>query len=1774
MNSFTTNDTIYVTYGFIDVCHNDISVPFTNTIQLVKYASAQATTYSVERTFYDPFPGMRAGTWRSSRLLRINRPTAGYWGVRIELNSPRAFAETNTANNVWLVRYQVSAPTPVKALSRVAIVSGPSEVQDGATARYTAKAYFTDNTEADVTATANWSVSPANLGIFLSSGELVSRGVTNRTVVTVSATYAYNGVSKAGTRTVALCPPSSGGGGGTCPFSGVVRSELPPMTVFAQVMIDGEAAREGDVLAAFSADGQVRGKIELDAAGKRAINVYLTTPNESITFRVWSHLGGEVYPCMTPLTGVIGGERGTPDEPYVIDCGNDPFGVPVQYRNPPMAILARVVIKGEPAARGDRVGVFCGDELRAKGIVRVEDGIAKVTLAPSVSSNGETLTFKVWDASEEKLLNAAGSLRATSGGEVGSPSSRYLIEVSDTVSQALAFDGSPWQFVSVNVVPEEESPRAVFQSIIGDIDRITCGDKIFKPSWSDADNTLGSIVAGAGYWVKRATSRSVTVSITGLPADVRTTRISLVPGWNGIGYVPQMAGAVRTVLADVLASGAINRVVAGDQVFKPSWSDRDNTMTTMRPGIGYWVEASAPVTFAFNEPSGASSAAALAAVGDGASHPFGEQRDRDPVSGGSLLRAKLSLFGTPVAYGEATVAAYAVVGGVTNALPCAVAEVNEEGNVVMNVQKYLPFSVVFKVWDTRSGEMYDADTEIAFAVGEDEKIDETIAVTGAVPVYRVVFELSGVGAGSGVRTGGGALTQLVARASAAIAPMVVGNPGYEFLLWDEDFSCVKRDMVVHAVYKIDDEAPDVPDGPDGFGFDSSEATVEKGDAFELVVYGGTNAATAASVKVNVAYGTAKAADLDLRRATVRGANGAVEQTGLKFPLTLNWRRGDVEPKTITISTTDGKATDAPKALVWNLSDAQGRPMLLDRAYCIGTIAEGWAWDDETVSVMPYVADVRGGKVSGATSVRPINEWGDYRDVTLTATANKGYWFAGWYDGDGHLASTHRSFRVTPYSWGDSLQFYEARFIPARTTLCGTYNGVADVNLKGMTLVRNADTSSDVYGKYPFTVTLSTDGKVSGTVTVGGKKVALKGDSILADYESSVCFNVMADEKVCFGRANTEALELEFDTDGSVHMYCGVDWDDDEIGDYTPIGDAEDLSIAYKDVSKDKAMAAKFAKSAGTYAGAIALEDGGVVPVSIVVDKAGKAKVAGRYADGTTFSASGVFGRYDSEDHEMVELDVFATPKLLGAGAFHLNACDFVGEDQGMSLALYGHTTTYTVHEVSVVGDDDMYLAPRFTPGCWVPADANPDYGVVRLRWGEGEEVVDILYASKNGVITGLGPAMTPGVTVKFDARTGLLTGSKGREFVIQGVLGDDLAVAGIVYADGSRRVAEVSFETLPPPEEVFPWAHDDFVLCVGQNFGEWMQASVTGDGGSPFELTIAGLPAGLKYDRKSGLITGAPTKAGTSTVKVSYKFGHRMITRVTSLVVSDRPDDLPTGTYTGLATVLVDGDADKPVDYPFTATIDRNGALSGSIMLFGKKATFKAAGYDSCSAGVAEYESVALELKAVNRSWAPASLSLTVTADEISAWCDSFGPGHEIVEIAAWRNRSRDAGFAELVNPYVGRHVVTLGTRFDDDAEGVTALSVVIDKRGVVKVSGTFADGTPVSASSTLCVSQGEEAASAFVSIVPKLLAQGAMSLLFTFRFDVDEATGERALNVDCASSAAKYVLSSGDYASLGMWHCSDSLSEEDADGHAADECAGAEGVRLASHRGQESKHE
>jgi hypothetical protein len=89
-----------------------------------------------------------------------------------------------------------------------------------------------------------------------------------------------------------------------------------------------------------------------------------------------------------------------------------------------------------------------------------------------------------------------------------------------------------------------------------------------------------------------------TLVVTGVPVDVTSTSISLIDGWNWIGYLPQSPGDVSSALAGIGLQGLfIGSQTDGTSTnydaipeyaeFGLGWS---GALTTLEPGIGYKLQ--------------------------------------------------------------------------------------------------------------------------------------------------------------------------------------------------------------------------------------------------------------------------------------------------------------------------------------------------------------------------------------------------------------------------------------------------------------------------------------------------------------------------------------------------------------------------------------------------------------------------------------------------------------------------------------------------------------------------------------------------------------------------------------------------------------------------------------------------------------------------------------------------------------------------------------------------------------------------------------------------------------------------------------------------------------------------------------------------------------------------------------------------------------------------------------------------------------------------------
>ena len=473
-----------------------------------------------------------------------------------------------------------------------------------------------------------------------------------------------------------------------------------PMNILASVTLFDEPALDDDVLAVYCGE-ELRGKakvVVVNGVAMANVSVYTAMDGETLTFKVWDARNSEVYESADTTQSEVGGVLGSyPDDLFPIHVYADPFGTVEVYPVTPMSIRASVELFGEPAAEGDVVAVYHVDELRGKGAVVLVNGVAMVNLDVFSATDGESLIFKVWDDSEKAVLEVPYTVaQSVVGGSLGSyPDALFPIVVTDDLRLSLNLNEG-WNQVSLNLQLDDSSPRSVFAPILSSVDRIvSVSHGSFDPVLPDMLNGLPALIPGEGYWVKMLSDQ--TLELSAPPVDLAEISIALSAGWNHMGYLPAQAGSIREVLSEVIENGEIVRITGREGVFNPNNPDSFNTLTILRPGLGYWVKTTGNVSFYFNEPGTGQTAGAWKSV-----DPFGTVVESPNPQ--MTLFANVKINDAPVGLGDVLAA---FVGDELRA-KSVVTMLNSETLAALAIHvKQTGEAVTFKLWDMSKNQVVD-----------------------------------------------------------------------------------------------------------------------------------------------------------------------------------------------------------------------------------------------------------------------------------------------------------------------------------------------------------------------------------------------------------------------------------------------------------------------------------------------------------------------------------------------------------------------------------------------------------------------------------------------------------------------------------------------------------------------------------------------------------------------------------------------------------------------------------------------------------------------------------------------------------------------------------------------------------------------------------------------------------------------------------------------------------------------------------------------------------
>jgi len=235
---------------------------------------------------------------------------------------------------------------------------------------------------------------------------------------------------------------------------------------------------------------------------------------------------------------------------------------PANFENT-MTLTGKLTTKGQLSSDiYDKIGVFVGSELRGVGDIQLyEELIAlpnthaylvHLTVYSNMQS-GETLKFKVWDASEcAEWGDITETYTFLNDNALGTPTNPVTITATENILASIPWSQG-WTWTSLNL---QNSSSMSLNDLTSGVSFVS-GDQIkthtgvyatYNPStaWT---GTLSEFDNKTMYQVKLANAKNL--EMVGSAVNPELTPIDIVSGWNGVGYTPQRSYPIDWALKDL-----------------------------------------------------------------------------------------------------------------------------------------------------------------------------------------------------------------------------------------------------------------------------------------------------------------------------------------------------------------------------------------------------------------------------------------------------------------------------------------------------------------------------------------------------------------------------------------------------------------------------------------------------------------------------------------------------------------------------------------------------------------------------------------------------------------------------------------------------------------------------------------------------------------------------------------------------------------------------------------------------------------------------------------------------------------------------------------------------------------------------------------------------------------------------------------------------------------------------------------------------------------------
>jgi hypothetical protein len=275
-----------------------------------------------------------------------------------------------------------------------------------------------------------------------------------------------------------------------------------------------------------------------------------------------------------------------------------------------MNIIGQISYNGKISDNeSDYIAVFKGDSCIGLAELQYVETLDNYQAYLTVYSNvvSETgLTYKIWNAGEGHVYTDITPYFNFAANEVhGTPSAPVVFDASQGIIEATVTLPAGWKWVSLNLKSDD---LKIVNNILKDLDAAE-GDKIKGKTFYDEFDTqkgwIGTLTGNGGIrneeMYKIFVNEPGTFRYKGKYLNPAETPVTVVSGWNWIGYVPKNNMGINEALAGLEStSGDLVKSQHRFAVYDDNLGWVGN-LTVMKPGEGYMLKSAVNTEFTYPE---------------------------------------------------------------------------------------------------------------------------------------------------------------------------------------------------------------------------------------------------------------------------------------------------------------------------------------------------------------------------------------------------------------------------------------------------------------------------------------------------------------------------------------------------------------------------------------------------------------------------------------------------------------------------------------------------------------------------------------------------------------------------------------------------------------------------------------------------------------------------------------------------------------------------------------------------------------------------------------------------------------------------------------------------------------------------------------------------------------------------------------------------------------------------------------------------------------------